>query len=64
MGADEEGTHERLHALLDLIDPKIREHHGRIVKNTGHGVRNSPAWSMRCAALRWRGPAREVRSRA
>src|SRR6266446_2818039 len=39
MGADEEGTHERLRAhLRELIDPKIREHHGRIVKTTGDGV--------------------------
>jgi TolB-like protein/class 3 adenylate cyclase/Tfp pilus assembly protein PilF len=39
MGADEEGTHERLKAhLVELIDPKIREHHGRIVKTTGDGV--------------------------
>jgi TolB-like protein/class 3 adenylate cyclase/Tfp pilus assembly protein PilF len=39
MGVDEEGTHERLKAhLLELIDPKIREHHGRIVKTTGDGV--------------------------
>ena len=39
MGADEEGTHERLKAhLRELVDPKIREHHGRIVKNTGDGL--------------------------
>ena len=39
MGADEEGTHERLMAhLRDPVDPKIREHHGRIVKTTGDGV--------------------------
>jgi TolB-like protein/class 3 adenylate cyclase/Flp pilus assembly protein TadD len=39
MGADEEGTHERLKAhLAELIDPKIEEHHGRIVKNTGDGL--------------------------
>src|ERR1700737_4781806 len=39
MGADEEGTHERFKAHLDeLVDPKIREHHGRIVKTTGDGV--------------------------
>jgi adenylate cyclase len=39
MGADEEGTHERLKAhLVELVDPKIREHHGRIVKTTGDGV--------------------------
>ena len=38
MGADEEGTHERLQAhLRKLIDPKIKEHRGRIVKNTGDG---------------------------
>jgi len=39
MGADEEGTHERLKAhLVELIDPRIREHHGRIVKTTSDGV--------------------------
>ena len=39
MGADEEGTHERLRAhLRELVDPKIKEHHGRIVKNTGDGL--------------------------
>jgi adenylate cyclase len=38
MGADEEGTHERLKAhLAQLVDPKIKEHRGRIVKNTGDG---------------------------
>ena len=38
MGADEEGTHERLRAhLRELVDPKIEEHRGRIVKNTGDG---------------------------
>src|ERR1700740_1758425 len=39
MGADEEGTHERLKAhLRELVDPKIEEHHGRTVKNTGDGM--------------------------
>jgi adenylate cyclase len=39
MGADEEGTLERLKALRrELIDPKIVEHHGRIVKTTGDGL--------------------------
>src|SRR5271155_2494833 len=39
MGADEEGTHERFKAhLRELIDPKIQEHRGRIVKNTGDGL--------------------------
>ena len=38
MGADEEGTHERLKAhLADLVNPKIKEHRGRLVKNTGDG---------------------------
>ena len=39
MGADEEGTHERLKAhLRELVEPKIAEHRGRIVKNTGDGL--------------------------
>src|SRR5271156_3507921 len=39
MGADEEGTLERLKALRrELLDPKIAEHHGRIVKATGDGL--------------------------
>jgi TolB-like protein/class 3 adenylate cyclase len=39
MGVDEEGTHERLKAHLgQLIDPKIKEHRGRTVKNTGDGL--------------------------
>ena len=39
MGADEEGTLERLKALrCELLDPKIAAHHGRIVKTTGDGL--------------------------
>jgi class 3 adenylate cyclase len=39
MGEDEEGTHARLQAhLRELVDPKIEEHRGRIVKNTGDGL--------------------------
>jgi adenylate cyclase len=39
MGADEEGTLERLKALRrELVDPKIAEHGGRIVKTTGDGL--------------------------
>src|SRR5216683_3757133 len=39
MGVDEEGTHERLKAhRRKLVDPKIAEHRGRIVKTTGDGV--------------------------
>jgi adenylate cyclase len=36
---DEEGTHARLNAFQrDLLKPKVREHHGRIIKNTGDGA--------------------------
>jgi class 3 adenylate cyclase len=39
MGVEKEGTLERLKALRrELVDPKIAEHHGRIVKTTGDGM--------------------------
>src|SRR4051794_4536674 len=39
MGIDEEGTLERLKAHRhQLVDAKIQEHHGRIVKTTGDGM--------------------------
>ena len=39
MGADEESTLARLKLLRrELIDPKSRQHHGRIVKTTGDGI--------------------------
>ena len=39
MGADEEGTLAALKQLRSkLADPKIEEHHGRIVKTTGDGL--------------------------
>src|SRR5258707_104553 len=39
IGIDEEGTLARLKALRRTIfDPKIAEHHGRVVKNTGDGA--------------------------
>jgi adenylate cyclase len=61
MGADEEGTHERLKEhLRDLVQPKIREHHGRIVKNTGDGFLAefaSVVDAVRCAAEVQRGMA-------
>ena len=39
MEANEEGTHERLKAhLRDLIDPKISEYRGHVVKTTGDGL--------------------------
>jgi adenylate cyclase len=54
MGADEEGTHERLKAhLRQLVDPKIKEHRGHIVKNAGDGVLAefaSVVDAVRCAA--------------
>src|SRR5580704_13191194 len=54
MGADEEGTHERLKAhRRELVDPKIGEHSGRIVKTTGDGMLvefPSVVDAVRCAA--------------
>ena len=54
MGADEEGTHQRLKAhLVEVVEPKIREHDGRVVKNTGDGVLaefSSVVEAVRCAA--------------
>jgi adenylate cyclase len=39
MEADEAGTHARLKALRkELIEPRIAERHGRIVKLTGDGA--------------------------
>jgi len=53
MGADEEGTLARLKAhRRELIDPKINEHHGRIVKTTGDGILiefPSAVEAVRCA---------------
>jgi adenylate cyclase len=53
MGADEEGTHERLKAHFEhLVDPKIKEHRGRTVKNTGDGLLSefaSVVDAVRCA---------------
>jgi class 3 adenylate cyclase len=59
MGADEEGTHERLKAHLgELVEPKIKEHRGRIVKNTGDGFLaefQSVVDAVRCAVEMQRG---------
>ena len=39
IGADEQGTLARLKAhRRELVDPKVEEHHGRIVKTTGDGM--------------------------
>ena len=52
--ADEEGTLGRLKALrAELIDRKVAEHHGRIVKTTGDGILvefASVVDALRCAA--------------
>jgi TolB-like protein/class 3 adenylate cyclase len=59
MGADEEGTHERLKThQRQLVEPKIREHRGRIVKTTGDGMLaefRSVVDAVRCAAEVQRG---------
>ena len=61
MGADEEGTHERLKAhFRELVDPKIAEHRGRVVKNTGDGLLAefpSVVGAVRCAVEVQRGMA-------
>jgi class 3 adenylate cyclase len=53
MGADEEGTLAALKAVWrELSDPKIKEHHGRIVKTTGDGLLvefGSVVDAVRCA---------------
>jgi adenylate cyclase len=59
MGADEEGTHDRLKAhLRELVDPKIIKHRGRTVKNTGDGLLaefSSVVDALRCAVEIQRG---------
>src|SRR5215467_2090419 len=54
MGADEEGTLNRLRSIrADVIDPKISEHRGRIVKTTGDGLLvefTSVVDALRCAS--------------
>jgi class 3 adenylate cyclase len=59
MEADEEGTHARLRAhFAELVNPKIAEHRGRVVKNTGDGLLAefaSVVDAVRCAAEVQRG---------
>src|SRR5262249_31663612 len=61
MGVDEEGTHDRLKVhLRELVDPKIKEHRGRVVKNTGDGFLAefaSVVDAVRCATDIQRGMA-------
>jgi TolB-like protein/class 3 adenylate cyclase len=53
IGADEEGTLNRLKSIrAEVIDPKITEHRGRIVKTTGDGLLiefSSVVDAVRCA---------------
>jgi class 3 adenylate cyclase len=59
MQADEDGMHERFQAhRRELVDPKIRQHHGRIVKNTGDSMLvefASPVEAVWCAVEMHRG---------
>jgi class 3 adenylate cyclase len=60
-GMDEEGTHARLQDhLRSLVDPKIAEHRGRVVKYTGDGLLaefSSVVDAVRCAVEVQRGMA-------
>ena len=60
-GLDEEGTHAQLQAhLRTLVDPKVAEHRGRVVKNTGDGMLaefSSVVDAVRCALDVQRGMA-------
>jgi TolB-like protein len=61
MGRDEEGTHAAFKSILrSLFDPKIEQHHGRIVKSTGDGALvefASAVDAVRCAIEIQRGMA-------
>src|SRR5437660_705780 len=61
MGADEEGTLAALKAIRrEVVDPKIEEHRGRIVKTTGDGLLvefASVVDAVRCAVEVQRGMA-------
>jgi TolB-like protein/class 3 adenylate cyclase len=54
IGADEEGTLTQLRAIrAEVIDPRIAEHHGRLVKTTGDGLLvefASVVDALRCAS--------------
>ena len=65
MGSDEEGTLRQLKAhRKQLVDPKITEHRGRIVKTTGDGMLVefvSVVDAVRCAVDIQRGMAEAQR---
>jgi len=60
-GLDEEGTHARLQDhLRSHVEPKIAEHRGRVVKDTGDGLLaefSSVVDALRCAVDVQRGMA-------
>jgi adenylate cyclase len=53
IGADEEGTHERVKSLRqEVFEPRIAGHQGRVVKSTGDGLLvefSSAVEAVRCA---------------
>lgn len=55
MQIDEEGTHNRVKRIeRDLIEPTIREHHGKLVKTTGDGfiaIFDSPVEAVRASIV-------------
>src|SRR5271156_237763 len=58
MGADEEGTLAALKACRrEIIDPKIAEHRGRIVKTTGDGALVEFASAVVRCAVPWKSSA-------
>ena len=63
MGADEEGTLERLKALRrELLDPKIAEHHGPHRQDHRRRPAGGICQRRRCGALRGRGAAGDARA--
>jgi adenylate cyclase len=70
MGQDEEGTLDRIKQLRrEVVEPKVQEHRGRVLKTTGDGLLvefQSPVEAVRCAvsvqeALASRAPIRPAR---
>jgi len=55
MQIDEEGTHNRVKRIeRELIEPSIKEHHGKLVKTTGDGfiaIFDSPVEAVRCSIV-------------
>src|SRR5437660_12209711 len=65
IGTDEQGTLNRLRSIRsEVVDPKINEHHGRLVKTTGDGLLvefGSVIDALRCATeIQREMPARDA----